>query len=296
MGEEKYSTTHSIPQPYMEVSGQLQDSGHLTLRERTPGTQKCGTHSQSECCSVQKNSCPCQKPNHHSSFIQPLALSLQQLPILAPNTNCREGKFKSLTPRWCTLNTHDTVWVEVYMWITVSFWNSVTSCESNWSGVQKGTLCATCRGSGRGWDMSACRSQPRNGAMSPPHNVMFQSEQLVNKSFHEPRKPAAKTLVISHTIYGNEAFKKSAVHNLYNLFRNSQESSANECSTRPASSRNDKNVAKSLQNCDTFFVCHEGTDSRQNWHLVQTGSEHSERRSISVVSVCLSVRNLCHVF
>jgi len=50
MGEEKYSTTHSIPQPYTEVSGQLQDSGHLNLK--APGTQKGGTHSKSECYGV----------------------------------------------------------------------------------------------------------------------------------------------------------------------------------------------------------------------------------------------------
>jgi len=50
-----------------------------------------------------------------------------------------------------------------------------------------------------------------------------------------------------------------------------------------------KNVAKNSHNRDTFSVCHDQTDSKQNWHLLQTSLEHSKRRSISVVNVFLSV-------
>ena len=53
MAEEKYSTTHSIPQPYMEVSSQLQTLAIWRSGKGPPGTQNGGTHSQSECYGVQ---------------------------------------------------------------------------------------------------------------------------------------------------------------------------------------------------------------------------------------------------
>jgi len=51
--------------------------------------------------------------------------------------------------------------------------------------------------------------------------------------------------------------------------------------------RNYNNVAKSSYNRDTSSVCDDQTADK-NRHLVQIGLEHSERHTISVVSVCVS--------
>ena len=142
-GEDKYSSIHPIPQPYMEMSFRLRPLDHSGTGFPIP--KRVGPTAGLNAMEYRKISCSCQKPNHHFSVIQPLSWSLL-LPTLTPNTNLREGKFNSLTLGLCTLNTQDNVRAEVYMGVAVSFWNSVTSCESNRGGAQMGILCAICGG------------------------------------------------------------------------------------------------------------------------------------------------------
>jgi hypothetical protein len=110
--------------------------------------------------------------------------------------------------------------------------------------------------------MSACCSWPRNGKVSALLSITFQSEQLVNKFYYKPRKSAAKTLVIFCAIYGNGAFKNLLCVTGTTYLETRHRSPENEYSARPAVSRNNKNVAKSLHNRDTLCVMTEQTANK----------------------------------